>query len=601
MGFNSGLELTNEEKSFLSDNISNGSGDAAAQQVLARRLVTSVVFSHNNPNELTTLPSRESLYDGILIPSVEQSIDVLRKYMSAKSITKMSVIAGVDEVQWLNEEFPSVLLEEKHPPERERKSRIGLGRYFLRLLRQWQIEWRTKMNVHILPLGTGIALHWDENDRTHGQNLRIVGGDSTLISKDDFRTLVCEIVQRMDPDKFSRAFGARTNMDTIINLAAAVYWPRPRLLEWLKYGNSALPESFERIDAGADAWLLWLCKWMLDTSIRPDDGIYMPGQAENPEHPSNGRITALFELTQKGVSVIPDGYNSSSILNVLTRKLPLEKVYFRLQPLFDDLHPLQVPKDGYGFETIGFDVVAAAIHIGAYAVIHSKVNHTSISSTAKKRVGLGMWFLRNGALKEQTVDNWPEPIFLGSHVPTNIVGNYYPFGSQQQNVFDDDVKKTIRSVIQEKRPLYICCGKNTCCDYLYFYPTAEGQLVANIDDAKHTSTPEPSQSGNAITGEDQKGLYDAAVKVNRAIEDMGLKLIAVRLLFVTNRMSFSDSKRSNVAEAKAAARKIWSDVELELLNPSTFDFGPFSDILMARRRKDLDSTTTIGQKRKTEY
>ena len=71
----------------------------------------------------------------------------------------------------------------------------------------------------------------------------------------------------------------------------------------------------------------------------------------------------------------------------------------------------------------------------------------------------------------------------------------------------------------------------------------------------------------------------------------------VRLHFVSNRNSLSEQKPNSqvckeLMKAKQAAQEKFPGVQLELLNKDTFEFGPFSDILAARRKK--------GGKRKAE-
>jgi hypothetical protein len=88
----------------------------------------------------------------------------------------------VDEVQLLN----NILTVD----------RIGLGRLFLCILRDWQYRWH-KEGIRLLPLGTGIALDWAAEPTT-GRIVRLNGGDTTLISKQDFRELVEGVVRNLD-------------------------------------------------------------------------------------------------------------------------------------------------------------------------------------------------------------------------------------------------------------------------------------------------------------------------------------------------------------------------------------------------------------------
>ena len=50
--------------------------------------------------------------------------------MEKEQLTSLSIVAGVDEVQLLNRSL------DRHFED------VGLGRYFLRVLRRWQVAWR---------------------------------------------------------------------------------------------------------------------------------------------------------------------------------------------------------------------------------------------------------------------------------------------------------------------------------------------------------------------------------------------------------------------------------------------------------------------------
>ena len=105
--------------------------------------------------------------------------------------------------------------------------------------------------------------------------------------------------------------------------------------------------------------------------------------------------------------------------------------------------------------------------------------------------------------------------------------------------------------------------------------------LCTICDAKHTNT-----EGTNISGNDQKNLYDAAINVNDAISKMNYTVTDIRLVFVTNKKGKADSKIKGLGESKIKVDKLWpNNAELELLNEVTFDCGPFSDVLMARRHQ----------------
>lgn len=76
----------------------------------------------------------------------------------------------------------------------------------------------------------------------------------------------------------------------------------------------------------------------------------------------------------------------------------------------------------------------------------------------------------------------------------------------------------------------------------------------------------------------------------RAVNNAKLVLGDVRLLFVSNIYSFAMPRTisatcQHLTTAKQTAQQSFAGVELELLNKDTFEFGPFSDILAAQRKK----------------
>ena len=107
-----------------------------------------------------------------------------------------------------------------------------------------------------------------------------------------------------------------------------------------------------------------------------------------------------------------------------------------------------------------------------------------------------------------------------------------------------------------------------------------------LHDAKHTTSTIGS-TANVTTG-DQAGLFGAVLRVNALFKNAGLNIGDVRLLFVTNRKGLASQQANSTGAlalqaADETARRLFSSVELELLNKDTFEFGPFSDILATRR------------------
>ena len=258
-------------------------------------------------------------------------------------------------------------------------------------------------------------------------------------------------------------------------------------------------------------------------------------------------------------------------------------------------------RDAYAFEKLGFLTVGTSIHVGLHALNQKEkeITASSASPTQKKRLGLAMWFQDQQAVthkKEQLC----VPRILGRVGSLVNVGEYYPFKNGSQTTFDDAVVKSLQEGVKTHRPVYIRCGRGTCCDYLYFYVRVlhsnNAELICNICDAKHTINVEEGGKGNSITTNDQVGLFRAFERVHYAVKNANLVLGNVRLLFVTNRDKLAKPNAKSRAfkrltAARQAAHNIFPEVELELLNKASFEFWPFSDILMARRKEESIKAT----------
>jgi hypothetical protein len=172
--------------------------------------------------------------------------------------------------------------------------------------------------------------------------------------------------------------------------------------------------------------------------------------------------------------------------------------------------------------------------------------------------------------------------------PLASFGDFYPFASGSQNIFEESVVESLLKTVRSCQPLYFRCGGLTCCDYLYFYvrlgETGAAELICNVIDAKHTN--QDDGGGDSITTAEQEKLYKACCNVESAVRAAGLDLGAVRLLFLTNRKRLAERRNDSTdpMPAKQGANALFPEVELELLSKDTFEFGPFSDILWARRK-----------------
>ena len=578
LGFNVRLMLDDVELMYLDKYPKTG-----VQEVLARRLAAATIISHENPQEVYKLPKYRKVFPGHQIPSVEESMSLILECTKATPENPIYIVAGVDEVQLLNKVTVA-----------EGSSAVGLGRLFLRILRRWQYDWYNE-GIRLLPLGTGIALDWLA-DPTQGLNIPLADDDATLISKQDFHKLVTDVVDGLSDKEFTSRCSDGTSKATAIDLVAAAFWPRVRLLQWWRNGET-VPLHQRAPDANSKKWVKWLCYWLrgdIFSFISDQDDV--PGKGDE-----DGSIRCLFQLNAEDacLSVIPDGYSSEVLIDVLSEQLPVPHLYDGLR-VIQSLQPKEfILRDAYAFENLGFFTVGTSIHVGLHALNQKEITASSASPTQKKRLGLAMWFQDQQAVthkKEQLC----VPRILGRVGSTVNVGEYFPFKNGNQTTFDDAVVKSLQEGVKERKPVYIRCGRGTCCDYLYFYVRVlhsyNAELICNICDAKHTNNVEEGDSENGITTNDQVGLFRAVQRVHYAVKNANLVLGNVRLLFVTNRDKLAEPNAESRAfkrltAARQAAHNIFPEVQLELLNKASFEFGPFSDILMARRKKESIKAT----------
>ena len=136
----------------------------------------------------------------------------------------------------------------------------------------------------------------------------------------------------------------------------------------------------------------WLCYWLrgdvFSCILNQDD---VPGKGDE-----DGSIRCLFQLTVNAedayFSVIPDGYSSKHLIDVLSEKLPVPHLYDGLR-VIESLQPKEfIRRDAYAFENLGFFTVGTSIHVGLHALNRKRITASSASPTQKKCLGLAMWF-----------------------------------------------------------------------------------------------------------------------------------------------------------------------------------------------------------------
>ena len=564
LGFNCCLGLLKEELDHM---LSNANFVDGAKEVLARRLAASTIISLNNPNEVSSLPLGENVYKGYVIPNVAESKQLLLDGTKATESSPVYIVAGVDEVQLLNNDVPNG---------------PGLGRLFLRILREWQHEWYID-GIRLLPLGTGIAIDWAA-DPTLGSNISIHGSDTTLISKEDFKSLVQDaVVVLKNNNKFVKLFGATVDTDTVIDVVSSAYWPRVRLVEFLKNGDMDILNERDVDKNGGEHWLTWLCHWMRDEDI-PSDHDAIPGKGNG-----EGKIYTLFTLAKGGkFRVIPDGYTSSSLVRALKKDLNVPGLYGNLD-VVKSLQPDEfMLTNAYDFDKLAFHVVGTSLHAGIYAISQSEMDlsFSGANCKQKRRLGLALWFLSKGAITHSDSQIIVPKVLGKATSLASEDGDFYPFSTKEQIDFLKDVRESLSD--NTLCPVYIRCGRRAICDYLYFYHcksdgSANSELICMIGDGKHSC-----KDAKSICSSDQEQLFKALRCVASAMEASELRLKFVRLVFVTNKTKLAIGKPGSEAmlaleRQKTDAETLFPHTNQELLNLETFEFSPFSDILSAKR------------------
>ena len=460
------------------------------EEVLARRLIVSTILSMNNPDVTTKLPWHQDVYDRFKIPSVEDSKKLLLEYTEAMPDDPIFIVVGVDEVQKLNKMMPDVEGD-------------GLGRVFLRTLREWEREWYHH-GVRIAPLGTGISLDWTV-DTTEGCNMPLKGDDATLISKDDFHDLAKEVVDGLDEGKWPDLFPTNTTRETGVELLTAAYWPRVRLLEWWRDGKKDNLKQPKR-DSERKNWLEWMSRWLRNEQISCRETTLIPGKSDK-----DGNIHCLFELfDDQNFYVIPDGYNLPFIIDVLDRELPVPHLYEGLN-VIQQMDPKEfLKRDWYKFETFGFHVMSLAIHLGLYAfgTAPLPIQIAEPTPLQRERLGLALWFRDQNVSFRNENGEMLTPLLVGNSTTGSNQAAYYRFADSSQRVFNPKLLEILEQAKLDHFPVHLKCGKQTCCDCMYFYVrstvTCGIEFLVTIVDAKHTAKDQGGGNSEGVTSNNSK-------------------------------------------------------------------------------------------------
>uniref|UniRef100_A0A0G4HXD6 Uncharacterized protein n=1 Tax=Chromera velia CCMP2878 TaxID=1169474 RepID=A0A0G4HXD6_9ALVE len=473
LGFGCDLKFSEVERGEI-----RGGDDQemVAKKVLARRLLGAAVLSKRFGEAITQLPNFDEVYAGRNFPEVAECREMICSFFKASRQNPVAIVAGVNEVQLLDQTRLK-MGDYEH----------GLGMLFLRWLREWQSEWWAS-GIRLLPLGTGVLLEFPAMPWI-GRNIALkADSDAVLISKVDFKKLVCETLQNPKFEKQKADLG-RVSIDAAADLMTAVWYPRVRLLQRWRSGK----QLFVVKDSNASMWTFWMRKWMLGESLSIRQPEKLPG------YPS-GVLTALFmdasPRRPSEVQVIPDGYSAHSIIDRLKADLPVGFLYRDLERYVpSSMDPSGfVLTDERAFEHLGFSVLGTAIHFGMHALTDAE----SVAELPEKRVGLALWFLRQGCS-----NGTPKVFGLGE---LQEKGPFYPFYSNDRLKFCDEFVEAAASAVSKREPLFIRGGKQSPCDYVYCYRVSPDGWAAMVVDAKHTSE---ASGGAAVTTGDQNQMWSA--------------------------------------------------------------------------------------------
>ncbi|CAE7640067.1 unnamed protein product, partial [Symbiodinium microadriaticum] len=335
LGFNTDLMLHDNERRHIEQHAGRG-----AKEVLARRLLGSVIISNNNPDVITNTCSYAAAYGDTVIPSVEQSKQKLIEALDCSGEQRVTVIAGLDEVQLLNgETFGNALKD--------------LGRFFLSVLREWQVSW-WDTGLSLVPLATGVTLDFPFQGTT-GKNKPILG-DAVLVTRSEFEAIVQQVFENLSQNRLQDLLGKPApSKQTVVKLIAAIMWPRVRLVEQWRDG---VP-----LDCIADAnevkWPAWMESWLLDEYFACTDVENLPGKGDGL-----GRIQAMFQKVEDDrIQVVPDGFQASFIVSQLTSQKNVPFLYKDLD-MVKSMEPQRFLLTEKSFEDGGFSVLGSAIHLG---------------------------------------------------------------------------------------------------------------------------------------------------------------------------------------------------------------------------------------------
>ena len=552
LGFNTDLMLHDNERRHIEQHAGRG-----AKEVLARRLLGSVIISNNNPDVITNTCSYAAAYGDTVIPSVEQSKQKLIEALDCSGEQRVTVIAGLDEVQLLNgETFGNALKD--------------LGRFFLSVLREWQVSW-WDTGLSLVPLATGVTLDFPFQGTT-GKNKTILG-DAVLVTRSEFEAIVQQVVKNLSQNRLQDLLGKPApSKQTVVKLIAAIMWPRVRLVEQWRDG---VP-----LDCIADAnevkWPAWMESWLLDEYFACTDVENLPGKGDGL-----GRIQAMFQKVEDDrIQVVPDGFQASFIVSQLTSQKNVPFLYKDLD-VVKSMEPQRFLLTEKSFEDGGFSVLGSAIHLGLEAL--RKGCTSTLSDTQKRRLGYANWFASLGVVTQET----PQVLGIGMSATPDM----YPYSGQGSKfTFCSEVAKFLKQQmalqdVAKRVPIFVRGGRRAPHDYAILYPNFDGRYLLFLVDAKRTSKGQASRQ--SVTVPDQIQLLNASTAFSKACRNIGFQLERqhVKVGFLTNRDALALPTKTTQLDYTAAlktAQREFPGLKIELINRTTLEFEPFSSVLFAR-------------------
>lgn len=547
-GFNSQLHLSEDEINLITD-------EESAKRVLFRRIVGSVLVQ--TPSA-TSLPMFEALYEECEFPSVDILKTMLVRQLRREDEDRLKVtlvVVGVDEVQLLNK--TKTLNGE------------GLGRLFLRYIRQWQTK-LINVSILLVAVGTGVTLDFSVDGST-GQNEALSGNDdAVLITKEDFRALAVAKYTSKEAD-FDRRYGEGAK-ETICDKVAVLWWPRVRLIQ--KWSPKVFKEPHVQTDSNLESWLEWMTRWILDKPLNMCEKQFLPGNA------NEGVIGAVFEIWKDiyKYKVIPDFANIKALVGALINSTPeiaVKSLYNYLSHMAS-MDPSDQVFNSTSFEKYGFHVIGASLYFGIQVLSVDEEGISAYSTPVHaKRLGLAKWV--HGKLPGFEATN---VLVLGTGGARKSA--FYPYTDNLQTTLLSEVKGALECQDKSYNGVFIHTGDQAKCDYLYLFRLRFGEKwIALVADGKFTDV-----DTGTLSASDQIDLIDAAICLKAALGD---QLLDHRALFFTNRKKETAAGTEAYKEAVQRYQAAFEgrSVDLERIGEETFEFSPFSNVLfMCRNRNE---------------